>query len=359
MRLRPVTVLSVAFPFAPVRPDTAGGAEQVLGMLDRALVERGHVSIVLASRGSRVRGLLAEMPAWKGSYDDEDVRRRAWETYAAAIRKALARWPVDAVHLHGLDFVRYLPPPGVPVIATLHLPPSFYPEETFRTARPGTLLQCVSASQRAACPPGAVLPEPIENGVFWQELQGGEGARDYAVALGRICPEKGFHIAARAASRARIRLRLAGEVYPYESHRRYFRTELSALIEGGAHEYLGAVGPEQKKTLLGGARCLLAPSLVEETSSLSAMEALACGTPVIAFPAGALAGIVDHGRTGFLVRSEEEMADAIARADSIDPEECRRAARERFSADRMASEYIALYRRAILQGARTGTEAAA
>jgi glycosyltransferase involved in cell wall biosynthesis len=75
------------------------------------------------------------------------------------------------------------------------------------------------------------------------------------------------------------------------------------------------------------------------------MEALACGTPVIAFPAGALAEVVENGRTGFLVNDEKEMADAIAAVDSIDPEECRRAARERFSSARMVQDYFSFYRR--------------
>jgi glycosyltransferase involved in cell wall biosynthesis len=88
----------------------------------------------------------------------------------------------------------------------------------------------------------------------------------------------------------------------------------------------------------------LVPSLAPETSSLVAMEALACGTPVIAFPAGALAEIVEHGRTGFLVRDIGEMAAAIGRSEAIDPETCRAAARTRFSRDRMVEAYVARYR---------------
>ena len=93
------------------------------------------------------------------------------------------------------------------------------------------------------------------------------------------------------------------------------------------------------------ARCLLVPSLVPETGSLVAMEALACGTPVVAFPAGALTEIVEPGVTGFLVNDAREMAEALVMAEKIDPERCRAAARRRFSLDRMVERYFAVYQR--------------
>ena len=99
------------------------------------------------------------------------------------------------------------------------------------------------------------------------------------------------------------------------------------------------------------ARCLLVPSTVAETSSLVAREALACGTPVIGFPNGALPETIDHGRTGFLVADVDEMAAAIRRAPSLDPQVCRRIARERFGLAPMTERYLTLYRR--LAAART------
>src|SRR5918998_3405705 len=132
-------VLSVAFPFAPVGDDAVGGAEQVLSQLDAALVAAGHRSIVVAQEGSCIAGTLVAVPAERGVLD-EAARARAWTRHRQAIAEALRRWPVDLVHMHGIDFHAYLPPPGMPVLATLHLPPSWYPEEALQPRRPDTWL---------------------------------------------------------------------------------------------------------------------------------------------------------------------------------------------------------------------------
>lgn len=339
-----LTVLSVAYSMAPVRPDTAGGAEQVLALLDSALVRAGHRSIVVAWEGSTPAGTLLPTPRPEGPLDEET---RGWcrERHHEAILLALERWPVDVIHMHGLDFYCYLPPPGVPVLVTLHLPPDWYPPHVFAVDRPETYLHCVSASQRRACPPCASMLPEIENGVEVERFAARVRKRGYAMALGRVCPEKGLHLALDAAARARVPLLVAGQVFGYEAHERYFREEILPRLDGRERRFLGALAFERKRRLLAGARCLLAPSLVAETSSLVAMEALSSGTPVIAFPSGALADIVEHGRTGFLVRDEKEMAEAISQAALLDPEECRRTARERFSARRMNRRYLELYER--------------
>ena len=342
---RPLTILSVAYPLAPVSPNAVGGAEQVLARLDAALTQAGHRSLVVACEGSAVAGTLIATPRIDGPLDD-DAKRRAAADHCAAIKAALARESaIDLIHLHGIDFHAYLPPPGPPALATLHLPPSWYPAEALRPARPRTYLHCVSESQRRACPPGVALLPTIENGVDVDAFaSAGQHAkrRRFALALGRICPEKGFHHALDAAKRAGAPLLLAGQVYPYAAHEAYFDAEIRPRLDA-QRRFLGPVGFARKRLLLAAARCLLVPSLAPETSSLVAMEALASGTPVVAFPAGALPDIVEHGRTGFLVSDAAEMADAIAAAGSLDPEACRAAARTRFSLDRTVARYIALY----------------
>lgn len=322
-----LTVLSVAYPFARVSEDTAGGAEQVAAALDRGLREAGHESIVI---GGDAR--------WIGE------RELAYERHRREIRRVLSARTVDVVHMHGLDFERYLPEPGVPVIATLHLPPSWYAPEVFRLERPGTRLVCVSQSQRRACPPGAEV-DVIENGIAVERLAARVRKRDFVLALGRICPEKGFHLALEAAARAGVPLLLGGEVYPYPEHETYFEREIRPRLRHA--RYLGPLGWERKRRLMAAARAVLVPSLAPETSSLVAMEALASGTPVIALPNGALPEIVDHGRTGFLVSDVAGMAAAIRRVCGIDPETCRREACERFPAGRMIEQYVETYHRVV------------
>jgi glycosyltransferase involved in cell wall biosynthesis len=337
-----LTVLNVAFPFAPVGPDAVGGAEQVLAQLDAALVRAGHRSVVVACAGSNPAGTLIATPRAAGAITDA-VRRRVHGAHHRAIDRTLRRWPVDVVHMHGIDFHSYLPPAGPPVLVTLHLPPEWYPPAIFDPGRPNTFLHCVSASQRARCPRGARLLPDVPNGVALDALRPGRAKRGFLMALGRICPEKGFHIALDAAKRAGMPLLLAGQTFPYEAHERYFAREIAPRLDSG-RRFIGPIGLVRKRRLLGAARALLLPSLAPETSSLVAMEALACGTPVIAFPAGALPGIIEHGRTGFIVGDEWEMAEAIHAAARIEPAVCRAAARDRFSLERTLERYFGLYR---------------
>ncbi|HEV2148081.1 MAG TPA: glycosyltransferase [Longimicrobiaceae bacterium] len=338
-----LTVLSVAYAFAGVGAGAVGGAEQVLFQLDAALVRAGHRSLVVAQEGSEVAGELVATPGHEGAIT-EQAQRVPWARHRAAIRDALERHPVDLVHLHGIDFPEYLPPPGVPVLATLHLPPSWYPAEVFRTARRDTWLHCVSEAQQRACPPSAALLPHIANGVPVDRLAARHARRSFAVALGRVCPEKGFHHALEAARGAGVPLLIGGKVFPYEEHERYFAREVRPRLDR-SRRFLGPLDFARKRRCLNAAHCLLVPSRAPETSSLVAMKGLACGTPVIAFRSGALPEIVEHGRTGFLVDDVREMADAIPAVDTLDREECRAAARERFSLQAMTDRYLELYTR--------------
>ncbi len=333
-------VLEVAYPFAPVGPDAVGGAEQILTALDAGLIRAGHRSVVIAQEGSVCRGALIPIPALKDL--DERSRAAGYAHLRRVIAEALERLPVDLVHFHGLDFARYLPPDGPPALATLHLPIHLYPPEALFPRRPGTWLHCVSEPQRRDCPPGVPLLATVPNGVDLAALRPGSHKRGLALCLGRICREKGYHEALDAAREAGIPLLLAGEVFPYEEHRRYFREKIAPRLGKGAR-FLGPVGLARKRRLLAAARCLIVPSRIAETSSLVAMEALACGTPVVAFRTGALPEIVEPGRTGLLVSDVPEMAEALRKVGDLDPAVCRAEAERRFSAEAMVSRYFELY----------------
>jgi glycosyltransferase involved in cell wall biosynthesis len=335
-------ILTVAFALATAGDGAAGGSEQILAHIDRELVAAGHESLVVAAEDSRVSGKLfgtATRPA-EVTHDYYFFR---YNEHARAIRKALSSGPVDLVHMHGVDFHEFLPIIDAPLLATLHLPTEWYPSWVFQARRPHFYLNCVSESQRRTAPQSSLIMQTIANGIEIPDLVPSHmTSRSGAVMLGRICPEKGVHLGIAAARAAGMPVTIAGQVFGYPEHLRYFEEQIKPSLNDTA-VFLGPVGSTVKMQLLRSAKCVLVPSLAPETSSLVSMEALACGTPVIAFGAGALPEIVEHGRTGFIVDSANEMAETMKLVDEISPHECRMAAAARFSADRMVSEYICLY----------------
>ncbi len=335
------TIVSVAYPLTEVGPDAVGGSEQILTLLDRAITRAGHRSLVIAAEGSQVEGTLIASPSARGTLNDGQ-RQWAQKVHSRLLRETLARFPVDLVHMHSLDFHRYVPAGDVPVLATLHLPPDWYPRTIFKLKRPNFYLNCVSSSQRRACPRVGPSLLAIPNGIDVARFGGPIMKRNYALAMGRICPEKGFHFALDAARKAGVELLLAGETFPYTAHLEYFRSQIVPRLDK-KRRFIGPVGFARKKRLMAEAKCLLIPSTVAETSSLVAMEALASGTPVIAFRYGALPEIVEDGRTGYLVSNAKQMADRIAKVEKLDPEVCRNVARVRFTMDKMVQRYFETY----------------
>jgi glycosyltransferase involved in cell wall biosynthesis len=339
-----LTVLQVAYPFAPVGRDSVGGAEQILAACDEAVVSAGYGSVVIACEGSQVKGKLISVPAMSRA-DDAASRAEAHANHKRAIEAAISRFGIDLVHCHGIDFDHYLPEQGTNVLVTLHLDPAAYDRNALSLKRPGTFFNCVSRSQNARCPTIRNLLPPIENGVDLARLRPEpEVQRTHALVLARTCPEKGIHLAIEAAKRADADLVIAGEIFPYADHERYFTEQIKPRLDD-RRMFAGPASFETKRKLLQSARCLLIPSLIDETSSLAAMEALACGTPVIAFRRGALPEIIENGVTGALVGNVDDMAAAIGHAASYEPAACVSAARRRFSAARMQRAYISVYER--------------
>ena len=340
----------MAYPLTEVGPDAVGGSEQILVSLDHALTGAGHRSIVIAAEGSKIEGTLLPSPMAEGLLNDT-LRDWGRRVHRQLIKDALSRFDVDLIHMHSLDFHTYLPACSAPLLATLHLPADWYPKEIFQLKRPRFYMNCVSESQHASCPPSNHLLPHIGNGVDVARLGCDVPKSDFALTMGRICPEKGFHFALDVARDTGTRLVLAGEVFPIESHLHYFKTEIEPRLDD-LRTFAGPLSFAKKRITLAEAKCLVIPSIVAETSSLVAMEAMACGTPVIAMRSGALPEIVDHGLTGFVVSNTAEMRQALLDIGSISPEVCRQVANTRFSSTKMAAKYLQLYESLIERDAK-------
>jgi glycosyltransferase involved in cell wall biosynthesis len=203
-------------------------------------------------------------------------------------------------------------------------------------------LNCVSAAQSHTFADVPSLQGWVQNGIPIERFPLHTEKNDYLLWLGRICEEKAPHLAIEAARAAGRRLILAGHVYPFRYHQQYFDQEIQPRL-GADVEFIDLPSFATKLDLLSHAAAVLVTSQVDETSSLVAMEAMACGTPVVAFRRGALPEVVAHSRTGFLVDDQKALTSALGDLDLIRPEECRAHVERHFSACRMASEYLRLY----------------
>jgi glycosyltransferase involved in cell wall biosynthesis len=231
------------------------------------------------------------------------------------------------------------------VLATLHLPRSFYRKEWFCDLPPTLFFNCVSESQARTFRDLPNLVGVVSNGIAVERFPVSERKADYVLWLGRICEEKAPHLAVVAARRAGAALVLAGQVYPFSYHQQYFARAIKPLLERGSGlRLIGSPCFAQKLELLQNARAVLLTSTVDETSSLVALEAMACGTPVIAFRRGAFSEIVADGVTGYLVDNVDNMAHAIREANQISPQACRTWVEQHLDSRRMARAYEGLYR---------------
>jgi glycosyltransferase involved in cell wall biosynthesis len=319
-----------------------GGCEPIVALLDEMLVNQGHRSIVVGCRGSKVSGMLVPTPAATGHVDAAGLDE-AHAVQDETLERVLDAVDVDVVHMHGVDVHTQLPEPGPSVLVTLHLSPFNYPDRIRRTDRALTHFNCVSRFSRRLYPtdwPVAV----IANGVPLDRFRPGKTKENYTLALGRICREKGFHLAIDAAKRAGLPLLLGGSIPPFAEEERYFEEEIRPRLDD-ERRFIGAVPEAERIDLLARARCVVVPSLVEEGSSVVALEALASGTPVVARPVGGLPENIEHGRTGLFAYAVEDMARALLEVTRLDPRECRLVACERFSAARMAASYLELYKK--------------
>jgi glycosyltransferase involved in cell wall biosynthesis len=202
----------------------------------------------------------------------------------------------------------------------------------------------ISDAQRRPVPNANYLAT-IQHGIPERLLPPGFGADGYLAFLGRISPEKAPDAAIRIARKAGMPIRIAAKIDQVD--RRYFEELIEPMLAMPGVEFIGEIGDDQKAEFLGNAAALLFPIAWEEPFGLAMIEAMACGTPVIAFRRGSVPEIVDHGVTGFIVDHEDEAVQAATALPQLDRAQVRRVFEERFTARRMAEDYLNVYRRLI------------
>lgn len=361
-------VLYVAYPLLTVSDESAGGAEQVLWTLEHEMARRemarrktGQMNVlatVAASAGSRVSGELFSTGEPCTQRDDYDRRRTEHEDQVVELvrRRAREGKPFDLIHDMSGSFWRRAAQLEVPVLATLHLPRSFYSPESFENVPSNTSFSCVSQSQSRSFADLDTMLSVVPNGIalekFGLDIAGVEqnsAERKGLLWLGRICEEKAPHLALEIAKRAGLPITIAGQVYPFSYHQQYFDREVAPRLQQSANATLVSTPSfATKRRLLREARALLITSQADETSSLVAMEAAASGTPVITFRRGALPEVVKEGVTGFVVEDVASAMEACGRIQTIRNAVCVAHAQENFSSAKMADDYADLYSR-ILQ----------
>lgn len=340
----PKRVVYVAYPLAPVTDESCGGAEQMLYVLEHEMAARGHWTAVAACKYSEAAGELIETGAPAVQF--EELAQRDCEHNEHVVRfvrdRAECGTCVDLVHDEGGRFWGQAHKVNVPVLATLNLPRSFYPEDAFEQVPSNVYFNCVSHTQARSFGDVPRMLGVVRNGMPLERFPFTANKGEYLVWLGRICEEKGLHIAVEVAERARLPLVILGPSYLYARDREYFDTQVAPRMSASV-QFIGSPSFAQKVEILRHARALLMPSLLPETSSLVSIEAMACGTPVIAFRNGALPEVVRAGVTGYIVDSAEEMIEAIPQLSKLRPAACRIHVERNHSATAMAEKYERLY----------------
>ena len=325
-----------------VPPSHYGGTERVVSWLTDELVDLGDKVTLFASGGSKTKAELVAIspkplrlsrppidPISALAASLESVARRANE--------------FDVIHCH-LDWIHIplLRRLGTPFVTTLHGRLDLPHMHSFAASFGDAPFVSISNSQRA---PLAELNfvDTIYHGLPERLLRPNLQRGRYLAFLGRFTAEKGPHIAIRLARQANLPLRIAAKIPRMETH--YFKERIEPLLDGNQVEFVGEVDERQKQDFLGNALAVLFPIDWPEPFGLVMIEAMACGTPVIAWRRGSVPEIIDHGVTGFIVDNEAEAIDAIKRIPTLDRARVRATFERRFTARRMAQAYRRCFKR--------------
>ena len=338
-------VLLVMDPFIKVPPDHYGGIERVVADLADGLAKLGHDITLWAAPGSRVNGRVNAFGK-EGEWTRWSNLRNAM-TLAGRFLANGSRFDV----IHNFGRLAYLAPVlarDVPKVQTYMR--TVNPQNMVTARRLGARrlhYTAVSAAIRDTGRPGGGDWSVIYNCAAPERypfVADTDPATAPLVFLGRLDRCKGAHHAITVAQRLQRRLIIAGNISPLPHEEEYFRAEIAPRVDGTLVTYIGPVGDEQKRALLGQAAAMLLPIEWEEPFPVVLPEAMLCGTPLIAFRRGGVPEGIDHGRTGFLCDTPEQMADEVGRLGTIDRAVVRAEAIRRFSDAAIVAEYARLYR---------------
>ncbi len=338
-------IAQIAPLFEAVPPKFYGGTERVVHWLTEGLVEMGHDVTLFASGDSQTSAKLDAV--WPQALRLNPVVD--WNaTYAMMIEHVARRaHEFDALHFH----IDYWPNSvfsrlGIPFVTTMHGRLDLELFQQVFNFFPDVPMVSISNSQREPVPrlnwAGTVyhgMPKNLLNPV----ANGGQGG--YFAFLGRISPEKRVDRAIEIAGACGVELRIAAKID--RADQAYYDREIAHLFKQSHVNYIGEINDGQKSDFLGNAKALLVPIDWEEPFGLVMIEAMACGTPVIAFRRGSVPEVIDDGVTGFIVDTVEEAIAAAKKIDSIDRAGVRRRFEERFTNTRMAQDYVNIYQNLI------------
>ncbi|MDP3999525.1 MAG: glycosyltransferase family 4 protein [bacterium] len=332
-------IAQIAPLWIPVPPLTYGGTELIVSLLTENLAKRGNKVTLFATGDSKTRARLIsiwEKSLWRAKLNSPHA---VWGLMFNKLLNTASRF--DVLHNHTgfyiSPFVRFF---EKPVVTTIHRPISPEMLQNFRMA-PEVNYVAISKDQKRSAPK-MKFASVIYNGIDTKKYHYRDHADDYVLWLSKIIPEKGIIEAIEVAKMAKERLIIAGNIPPDDS--RFFRYEVLPRIDGDQIKYVGPADFKKKIQLLRHAKALLFPVSRREPFGLVVAEAQACGTPVVAYPSGAMPELIQSGRTGFLAKSNLEMALALKRIDRIKRSHCRKFIKEHFDAVKMVDAYEKLYK---------------
>lgn len=341
---KPLRIGMLAPPWFAVPPSGYGGIEAMVAGLVNGLVARGH-HVVLVGAGEpktaaqRFHAVFSDPPSQRLGEPMPEV------LHAAAAAALLEREELDLVHDHTLAGPLLARGRHIPTVVTAHGPVSGEPGDYLVALGTSVDVVAISQAQRRLRPEVNWLTT-VHNGIEVSSFPLGKGDGGYLLFLGRFNADKGAHLAIDAARAAGRRLLLAGKLNE-PAERSYFAEAVAPRL-GGAVEYVGEADAATKRELLAGAEALLFPVQWDEPFGLVMVEAMACGTPVVALRRGSVPEIVSDGESGFVVDDEEGLVRAIGAVELLDRRRCRARA-ELFDNARMVEGYEAAYR-SVLEG---------